>query len=141
MYCPLGNKEIGKVCEIRCLYRTLDNKCAYRNLCSEEDLTAEDISKGLGVDLEEVKKSIQAAYRRIQVALVFDSYLDYLKFPKTVNNSCEKTKDKVPAVLALFNLTKDQLNYALQIDKYEEWRRLSKVDISFKDIQSLFKGK
>ena len=134
MYCPLKEIDLNtEVCPVKCIYRRADGSCAHNQLAYDEDLDEEEIAQIKHAPVEEVHRRGVAGKRRIRIALVVDNYLGYAN-PGSVN---EVGKDEHP-IFRVFNLPKRKLKTILNKERFEKWRQLSKVDVTFEDVKDLF---
>jgi hypothetical protein len=135
MYCPLKEFELDvDVCPVKCIYRRTDGTCAHNELAYDENLTHDEVARILILPVEEVKRRAERAQRRIKIAMVVDAYLGYSN-PQSVNTVVEK---KEHPIFRLFNLPRTRLKAVLNKERYEKWREMAKVDVTFEDIRDLF---
>jgi len=133
MYCPLKEIEIqGSVCPVKCLYRRKDGACAHNELAFDEGLSEEEIAEVFQVPVEVVKKLGAEGKRKIKVAMVIDNYLGY------ANRGMDEVGKNEHPIFKLFNIPQDKLKTVFSRSKYEAWKEISKVDVEFDEIKSLF---
>lgn len=138
MYCALKELELKEaVCPVSCMYKKSTGECAHAELAYAENLTPEHIARVLGVPLENVVEEVQKATKRIKVALVADAYISYSmqNLPETVNNQVNRESSVVFRVL---KTNPSILKRILLRSRYEAWREMSKVEVSFENLCQLF---
>lgn len=136
MYCPLEEVELNtEVCPAKCMYRRADGSCAHNELAFNEELTMESIAEILGVEVEEVKREAGKGMRRVQAAIAAEAYIAYVcKGTVTIRDETQHP------IFKLFNFSPSNLRKVLNEERYDKWKEISKVDIPFEDIESLFKS-
>jgi hypothetical protein len=135
MRCPLKNVDLDtEICPIRCIYRRSDGACAHNELAYDENLTSEDIADILGVSAEEVEAQSAIGKKKIKIAMVVEAYLGFANR----GDSEEEVKINEHLIFRLFNLPRSRLKSVLSRDRFEKWKELSKVDVSFEEVKALF---
>ena len=135
VFCPLEEIELSvEKCPVRCMYRCSSGLCAHADLAYDETLTPEKISEILGVPLKDTQIEIQRATQRIRVALVAEAYIGYATKEETVNTINEKQS----GIFKILKINPNSLKTILLRSKYEKWREVSKVDVSFETLCLLF---
>ncbi len=133
MFCPLKEITIrGEICPVKCMYRRRNGSCGHNDLAFEDGLSEEEIAEVLKVNAEDVKRLGAEGKRRIRVAMVIDSYLGY------ANRGMHEVGKNEHPIFKLFNLPRNKLKSVFSRKKYDAWKELSKVDVTFDEIKSLF---
>ncbi len=139
MWCALIEKQLSvDKCPARCIYRSASGECKHGELAFEESPDVSHIAQTVGVSEDTVRDEAKTAVRRIQAALALDSYIGYaVRSSKTGSVNEDYTHAK--RVYALYQLDKTKLKQVLNQERYKAWQDISKVDISYDEIESLLK--
>jgi len=134
LYCPLIEKELGaKECPVRCQYRRTNGSCAHNELAYDDELTPEEVAVALQVSEKDVIADSRKAIKRIQIALTIDSFLEFIG-----GKRIKATDRSQPQILRMFQISKEEVKKVLDENKYEEWRKISRVGIPFEDVRNFF---
>jgi hypothetical protein len=107
--------------------------CKYTQISEHDRVTTEVVAGVFDEDEVDVVRYAQRAVRKVQVALVVDAYLTYVRGTVPVNTGDRKTH----ALHMLFDVGETTLRTVLDRKRYEKWLKLSGATVPFEDVLKL----